>query len=209
MPWMLRIGLTGGIACGKSYSLREFEKLGVYPIDADRIAHRLIEPGQAGYEPVVEAFGPDFLDREHRIDRKRLGRLVFSNRQARDCLNGILHPLVKEEERRLQASLENELSNVRPRISMTDAALLVETGWHEQYDYIIVVYCRPEIQLCRLMFRDQIPEEQAIQRIASQMPLLEKVKYADYIIDNSSKLSDTREQIHNVFADLLTLLEGN
>ena len=115
---MLKVGLTGGIACGKSYSLKEFEKLGVHPIDADRIAHRLIEPGQPGYEPVLEAFGEEFLDSKRRIDRKRLGGLVFSDDEARKLLNSILHPLVFKEEDRLQSALQYELSNVRPQVSI-------------------------------------------------------------------------------------------
>jgi dephospho-CoA kinase len=204
---MLKVGLTGGIACGKSYSLKEFEKLGVHPIDADKIAHRLIEPGQPGYDPVVAAFGREFLDSDQRINRKMLGKLVFADDQARARLNTILHPLVFAEEQRLQTALQYELSNVRPQVSMTDAALMIETGRYSQYDVLIVVYCRSEIQLCRLMFRDQIPEEQARRRVAIQMPLLEKVKYADYVIDNSGKLSDTRQQIHHIFADLRTRFE--
>lgn len=201
---MLKVGLTGGIACGKSYTLREFHKLGVYPIDADKIAHEVIQPGQPAYDRIIEAFGKDILDSERRIDRKLLGATVFSNKEARLTLNSIVHPYVVEAEEHQLAALEYELSNLRPAMAMVDAALMVETGLYKKYDVLIVVYCHSEIQLRRLMWRDKIPFDEALLRIDSQMPLLEKVKYADYIIENSGKLSNTQEQIRQTFAELTT-----
>lgn len=201
---MLTVALTGGIACGKSYSLKEFEKLGVFPIEADRIAHEAISMGKPAYQKILEQFGESVLDSGGQIDRKELGRLVFSDARARERLNEIVHPYVFERETQIRHAIQDELSTVSPLISMTDAALMVETGWYRNYDVVIVVYCHPEIQLRRLTQRDRISEEEARRRIESQMPQLQKVCYADYLIENSGKLLTTREQIHHVFADLKT-----
>ncbi len=204
---MLKVGLTGGIACGKSFALKEFEKLGVYGIDADEIAHSVIEVGQPAFQKVVEEFGEEILDPVGGIDRKKLGKVVFADEQARQRLNGIVHPHIFEEERRQLEALENPLSNLRPAIAMVDAALMVETGSYRRYDKLLVVYCRPEIQLRRMLFRDNISEEDALRRIASQMPVFEKVKFADYLIENSARVSDTREQIRQIYAELVARSE--
>ena len=199
---MLRVGLTGGIACGKTNALIEFEKLGVYGIDADRISHELIFPGRPAYEEVVETFGNEILNDDGTIDRSRLGTIVFGDGSKRRKLNRIVHPLVLAEEERILSSLEDELSTLRPKIAMVGAALMIEAGFHRKYDVILVVYCHQEIQLRRLMARDGLGEAAALRRIGSQMPLLEKVGYADFVIDNSSRLSDTRRQIHHTFLEL-------
>ncbi len=200
---MLKVGLTGGIACGKSYTLKEFQKLGVYGIDLDQIGHQVIEPDRPAYQKLVDTFGQEILDAEGLIDRKRLGRIVFADETARQRLNAIVHPYIFEEERRRLNALEYPLSNVRPKIVMVDAALMVETGYHKNYDVLIVVYCKVEVQLRRLLYRDKIPNDEALRRIQSQMPLLEKVKYGDYIIENSGKLSKTQEQIRHIHAELM------
>lgn len=200
---MLKVGLTGGIACGKSFTLKEFERLGVSGIDADKIAHHVIEKGKPAYQEVVKAFGEGILQEDGAIDRKKLGKLVFDDPPARHRLNGIVHPYIFEEEHRLLAALEYPLSNLRPKIAMVDAALMIETGSYLRYDKLVVVYCRPEIQIARMLYRDQISEEDALKRINSQLPVLEKVKFADYVIENSGTLSDTREQIRQTYAELV------
>ncbi len=199
---MLRVGLTGGIACGKTNALIEFEKLGVYGIDADQIAHNVIFPDGPGYAEVVKTFGNEILNDDGTIDRSRLGTIVFGDGSKRRELNRIVHPLVFAEEERILRSLEDELSTLRPRIAMVGAALMIEAGSHQRYDVILVVYCRQEIQLRRLMTRDGLGEVEALRRIGSQMPVQEKVGYADFVIDNSSRLSDTRRQIHHTFLEL-------
>lgn len=204
---MLRVGLTGGIACGKSFTLKEFEKLGVYGIDADKISHMVTGKGGSAYPEVVAAFGREIVGDDGEIDRKKLGKLVFSDDESRRKLMSIVHPHIFAEEKRRLEALENPLSNVRPRIAMTDAALMVETGSHKRYDYVIVVYCRQEIQIRRMLYRDLISEEEAQQRIDSQMPVLEKVKYADFIVENSGTLAHTREQIRQIYAELLSRAE--
>lgn len=204
---MLKVGLTGGIACGKSYTLKEFQKLGVYGIDSDEIAHQVISPHGPAFADVVEAFGESVLDAGGRINRKALGSIVFSNPEAREKLNAIVHPHIFAEEDRLLAALESDLSNVRPGIAMVDAALTIETGSYKRYDRLIVVYCHPEIQLRRLMFRDGCTEEEALARMQSQMPVMEKLKFADFVIDNSGKLSNTAEQIQQTYAELVAIQE--
>ncbi len=200
---MLKVGLTGGIACGKSFALKEFERLGVSGIDADEIAHQVIEKGRPAHREVVDAFGDGILQEDGEIDRKALGKLVFGDGEALHRLNGIVHPYIFEEEHRRLAALENPLSNLRPTIAMVDAALMIETGSYSRYDKLVVVYCRPEIQIRRMLYRDQVSEEDALKRINSQLPVLEKVKFADYVIENSGTLSDTREQIRQIYAELV------
>ncbi len=204
MEGVLRVGLTGGIACGKTNALAEFERLGVYGIDADQIGHEVIQPDGSAYSDVVEKFGTEILNEDRTIDRSRLGSIVFSDESRRQDLNQIVHPCILAEQERILRSLEDELSTLRPQVAMVDAALMVETGSYRKYDVILVVYCHQEIQLRRLMTRDGLPESEALLRIRSQMPLLEKVRYADFVIDNSSRLSDTRRQIHHTFLELVS-----
>jgi dephospho-CoA kinase len=204
---MLKVGLTGGIACGKSRTLKQFEKLGACTIDADHLARYLMDPGKPGYQQVIQEFGKEFVGADSRIDRKKLGELVFTDEEARNRLNRIIHPLVFEEERRLIE--EAEFTHRRAPMIIVDAALMVETGSYRNYQVVVMVHCRPEVQVMRLMMRDQLDEEQARNRINSQMPLLEKIKYADYIIENSGKLSNTDEQVKYTFKDLLFRYEEN
>lgn len=199
---MLKVGLTGGIACGKSHILREFHKLGVYTIDADEIAHSAILPHRSAYQKILDTFGKEVLAPDDTIDRKKLGQVIFSNEQARHMLNEIVHPRVRQEEARLTSDFEAEEDPKSP-IIMVDAALMVETGSYRKYDFIVVAYCHPKIQLRRLMSREGLSKEKALQRISSQMPLIDKIKYADYIIENSSRLSETNEQVKHVFIELV------
>jgi len=201
---MLKVGLTGGIGCGKSHVLREFHKLGVYTIDADEIAHEVILPDQSAYEQILETFGTEILASDRTIDRKKLGEKVFSDEKAREKLNRIVHPLVLEEVARRVANFEEREDPTSP-IIMVDAALMVETGSYRKYDSVVVVYCPPQVQLQRVIARDRLSEEEALQRIESQMPLLEKIKYADYIIESSGKLSETKEQVKPIFTELVNL----
>lgn len=203
---MLKVGLTGGIACGKTNTLRQFNKLGAFTIDADQIAREVVKPGQPAYREIVDVFSTEILKRDKTIDRKKLGKVIFSDEAARQKLNKIIHPRVFEEERRLISSHKAQGNNRSP-LAIVDAALMVEAGSYRRYDFVIVVYCHPSIQLKRLISRDGLSEEEALQRIDSQIPMLEKVKYGDYIIENSSKLSDTNQQIRQTFAELMNLYE--
>ena len=204
---MLKVGLTGGIACGKSYVLREFKRLGACVVEADEIAHQVILPGQPAYAGVVEAFGKGILAPDETIDRKKLGARVFANPALLKRLNALVHPAVLEEEARRIAACEQRPVPGPPMV-VVDAALMVEAGTYRRYDFIVVVHCRPAIQLQRLMKRDGLSEEEALQRIRSQMPLAEKVKHADFLIENSGRLSEAKAQVRETFRKLLEMAEG-
>ena len=204
---MLHVGLTGGIACGKSYVLTELCKLGASAIDADQIAHQVIAPGQPAYDEVLTSFGSSILGDNQNIDRKKLGKIVFSDPASREKLNQIVHPHVFEEEERQKADLEAQAGSLSSPILVVDAALMIEAGSYRRYRVVVVVYCQPAVQIQRLMARDRISREEALERIQSQMPILEKIRYGDYLIENSGTLADTRDQVKQVFSELLNLYE--
>ena len=187
--------------------LREFRRLGASAIDADEIAHQVIEPGKPAYEKILASFGSGILTENKTIDRKKLGNIVFSEPALREKLNQIVHPRVFEEEQRQREALEARADQLPSPILVVDAALMIETGSYRRYRVVIVTYCQPAIQIQRLMARDRISEQQAVERIESQMPILEKIRYADYSIENSGKLSDTLDQVKKIFAQLLNLYE--
>jgi dephospho-CoA kinase len=183
---MLRVGLTGGIACGKSAVLRRLSEAGFQTLDLDSVVHELLMPGGRAYGPVVEAFGAEFVQKAGTIDRKALGTFVFADEAQRRRLNAIVHPLVRVEEAR-RAALGAETAGV----FVTDAALLVESGGHLRFDRLVVVYCPVEEQLRRLRARDGLSEADARARIESQMPLDEKRGYAHIEINTSGPSEET------------------
>lgn len=197
---VLEVGLTGGIASGKSTVAHRFVELGAFLIDADAIAHRLLEPGGGAYDSIIERFGRGVLDDEGRIVRARLAQLVFGDAQALAELNAIVHPRVRAEARRLFDACARE--GLAP-IAIYDAALLVETGAHEGLDRLVVVSCSRETQIRRLHDRDGLPRHEAEKRIDAQAPLDEKVALADYVIDTDGPLAATLEETDSVWADLL------
>jgi len=200
---MFRVGLTGGIACGKSNALRCFARLGAHTIDADVIARRVVEPGMPAYQNLLDEFGVSILGKDGQINRKKLGSIVFANPDARQKLNEIVHPHVIEEEERQVSALESGETKSGSRIVIVDASLMIETGTYRKYQVIVVVYCPPAVQLRRLMLRDKISETEARRRIDSQMPTSEKLKYADYVIETSGKLSETFIQVKHVYGELV------
>ena len=196
---MLRVGLTGGIATGKSYVGKVLQELGCELIDADRVAHVVIEPGQPAYDELIVEFGPTILDAEGRIDRARLGAIVFADAARRARLNAIVHPRVYET----QAVWLSEVAARDPRaIAVIDAALMIETGSYRRFDQLIVVHCRPELQLARLQERNGLTLEAAQLRIDAQMPNHEKLAYANFVIDTSTSFEETRRQTEAVFHSL-------
>lgn len=196
---ILKVGLTGGIACGRSTVTRMFEERGCYCIDADRIAHRLIQPPSSTWKGVAECFGEEILNPDQTINRARLGAIVFSNREKRERLNSIVHPQVIEEENRL---IEEYLRSEGKGIVIVDAALIIETGSHRRFDKIVVVYTDEQTQLERLTNRDGLSPEEAKIRIEAQLPLKKKLLYADYKISTSGSLQDTERQVEEVFQTL-------
>jgi len=196
---MLRVGLTGGIATGKSYVGKVLQELGCELIDADRVAHAVIEPGQPAYDELIVEFGPMILDAEGRIDRARLGAIVFADAARRARLNAIVHPRVYET----QAAWLSEVAARDPRaIAVIDAALMIETGSYRRFDQLIVVHCRPDLQLARLQERNGLTLEAAQLRIDAQMPNHEKLAYANFVIDTSTSFEETRRQTEAVFHSL-------
>lgn len=201
---MLKVGLTGSIAVGKSYVLGVLAELGCHVIDADEIAREVVEPGTKGLELIRNAFGDEMLGAEGRLDRSKLGAMVFVDEGKRTQLNALLHPLIiAAQDERI-----SELQEADPNgIVVIDAALMIESGGYRRLDKLIVVYCRPEIQLERLMSRNGLSREAAEQRINSQMPQEEKKKYADFLIDTSGDFANTRAQVEAVFRELRRIQE--
>jgi dephospho-CoA kinase len=197
---MLRVGLTGNIASGKSSAALFFAELGAHVIDADRVAHLLLKSGTPVYRKIVDAFGERILSSTGEIDRRMLGRIVFADADKRLLLNTLTHPAVKTEILRRMGELEQ--SALRG-IIIVDAALMIETGGYKMFHRIIVVTCDPAHQVSRLITRDGLTEEEARARIASQMPMEEKLKLANYAIDASRTLEHTREQVEAIYRDLL------
>ncbi len=199
---MLRVGLTGGIATGKTTVGLMLVELGCHLIDSDRITHELFEPGQPVHREVVAAFGTSAAGPDGRINRSVLGGIVFGDPEARATLNAIVHPAVIE---RQQAWLKEMEAADPPGIAIVDAALMIEVGTYKNYDKVIVVTCAPEIQKQRLRLRSGLSEEEIERRIASQMPMPEKVKHADFVIDNSGDRAQTRRQVQEVNSKLREL----
>jgi dephospho-CoA kinase len=185
---MLRVGLTGGIACGKSHVLRRLAEAGLPTLDLDAVAHEVTAPGGSAHAEVLSGFGPRILAPDGSIDRKALGAIVFSDRTARAHLNAIVHPRVRAEEARRAAAHAGDPSGV----FVTDAALLVESGVHLRFDRLVVVHCSPEEQLRRLIARDGLSEGAARARIDSQMPIVEKRRFAHFDVDTTGSVEDTQ-----------------
>ena len=196
---MLLVGLTGGIATGKSLVSEILRGLGTYIIDADKIAREVVEPQKPAWLEIVEFFGKDIVNKDRTINRKRLGEIVFNDPVKKRKLEEIVHPRVIEEESRMV----KEYLKIKPDgIVIIDAALLIEAGSHKRVDKLIVVYSDKETQTKRLMERDGLSRPDAEKRIASQMPLDEKVKMADFVIDNSKGIEGTQRQTIDIFNKL-------
>ena len=196
---MNKVGLTGGIASGKSMVCELFRAKGCHIIDADKVAHELIRRGRSCYDPVVREFGRQVLDVSGEIDRKKLGAIVFDDKVRLETLNSILHPEVTRAILSDLAQLESEKQNSRP---IVDASLMIESGFYKCFNSLIVVTCAPRQQVERLIARNRMSEEQAMRRIALQMSLAEKVRFADYVIDNSGTVDRTQEQVNQLFRQL-------
>jgi len=199
---MLRVGLTGSIGVGKSYVSSVFVELGCYLLDADETAREVVSPGTSGLSEIVAEFGTDVLNPDATLNRKQLGAIVFGDQQKRLKLNAILHPRIIE--RQDQILSQQELIDPNG-IAIVDAALMIESGGYKRFDKLIVVHCRPEVQLQRLMLRSGLSRDEAQQRIDSQMPQEEKQKYADYLIDSSDGFEVTHQRTVEVYNQLVQL----
>ncbi len=197
---VLRVGLTGGIATGKSTIASMLRDLGAFVLDADRIVHELLEPGGAAFAEVVGRFGDTILDASGRVDRGRLGATVFADERARQALEAIVHPkVIAEIERRIRDRAE---AGAPAPLAFVDAALLVESGFHRAFDRIVVAVCGRERQIERLRERG-MGREEAESRLAAQAPDGAKLAAADYVVDTGGSLEDTRAQVACLHAALL------
>jgi len=194
---MQKIGITGGIASGKSAVAAILRELGFHVLDADGLAHRLTEPGQPAHEEVLKEFGADLATSDGRIDRPKLGAMVFADPARLARLNAIVHPRVGEATFRQFEEWQRNGSDA----VFVEAALLIEAGMHKKLDGLVVAWCEPEQQLERLLARG-MSETEARRRIAAQMPVEEKIRFATEKIDCSGSLEHTRQQVQTLAAKL-------
>jgi dephospho-CoA kinase len=194
---MLRVGLTGGFASGKSFVGHALAEMGCLLVKADEIGHLVLEPAGEAYYAVIEEFGRDILDANASIDRRVLAGRVFGQPERLAKLNALVHPPVR-------ARIEKLLAEFAERdpdgIVIIEAAILIETGTYRGYDRLILVVCGKEQQIKRAMARDHLEREEVVDRLSRQMPLAEKVKYADYVIDTSGTKESTIQQTREVYA---------
>jgi dephospho-CoA kinase len=196
---MLRVGLTGSIGVGKSFVSAVLAELGGHVIDADVTAREVVAVGSKGLAKVAETFGASVLQEDGTLDRATLGAIIFADEKQRQLLNSILHPFIiaaQDEQLRAWEALDPN------GIGLVDAALMIESGGYRRFDKLIVVHCRTEVQLARLMARNNLSADEARQRIAAQMPQEEKMRYADFLIDNSGDHAETRRRTEEVFQAL-------
>lgn len=198
----MKVGLTGGLATGKSFVGTALKDLGCYLIEADALGHEVLEPGGEAYEGVVREFGAEILLADGAIDRKRLAAIVFADREKLAALNRLVHPPVL---RRLEA-MEAEIGARDPEaIVVVEAAVLIEAGVHGRFDKLILAVCREEQQIERAVARGDGTREEVLARIRRQMPLEEKRKFADYVIDTSGSKEETLRQVRAVYDQLRSL----
>jgi dephospho-CoA kinase len=200
MRRFLLVGLTGGIATGKSTVNAMLASPSVRVVDADALAREVVEPGTPAYKQIVAEFGQEVLQADGRLDRGRLGEIVFADAAKRKRLEAITHPAIRARFEKIMADLERAGFD---GILIWDASLLVEGGGNKNMDRVVVVTTDPATQLRRLMERDRCSEETARARTASQMPLAIKARYADYVIDNSGTREQTEARVREVYTALL------
>ncbi len=202
---MLRVGLTGGLASGKSFVGHALADLGCYLIEADKLGHEVMLPGGEAYDAIVREFGPSVLDPEGRISRRKLSGIVWTDPERLATLSALVHPPVQEREEKRMA----EIARADPRaIVVVEAAILVETGRYKSFDRLIVVTCTLERQMERALQRGSYNKEEILARLSRQLPLEEKLRVADYVIDTSGSKEATLEQVRKVYGALRSLGGG-
>jgi dephospho-CoA kinase len=199
---VLTVGLTGGLASGKSFVGHALADLGCLLIEADILGHQVMEPGAEAYGGIVREFGRDILNQDGAINRRFLAREVFGNPERLEKLNALVHPPVRAR----AAALAAEFEAANPGgIAVTEAAILIETGRHTSFDRLVVAVCTEQQQIDRAMMRDHLTREEVLDRMRRQMPLEEKVKYSDYVIDTSGTKEHTLVQTREVYQSLRSL----
>ena len=197
---MLRVGLTGGLATGKTSVGNILVSLGCHLLKADELGHQVLLPGGEAYDAVVKEFGPSLVGPDGQILRRQLGQVVFADPAKLARLNALIHPLVIARE---EAWIRSIAAQDDRAICVVEAAILIETGSYRRFQRMVLVVCEEEQQIERAMKRDGISREEALSRIRNQMPLSEKRKYAHYIIDTSGTLEATGHQVRAVYKSLL------
>lgn len=192
-------GLTGGIASGKSFALHIFKDLGAYVIDYDELSREVVLPCSKAWWKIMEFFDKDIFKKDLKIDRKKLRRIVFDDLKKKEILEEIIHPEARKERiKRVEA-----IKKIEPNaVIVVDTPLLIEKGNPKEFDVIVVVYISEEMQIRRLKERDRITKEDAIKMLKMQMPLREKLKFADFVINNEGTEKETREQVRKIYKEL-------
>lgn len=199
---MLKVGLTGSIAVGKSFVLECFRELGCHVLDADKTARDVVAVGTDGLAEIVDHFGREILAADGSLDRKRMAAIVFADGSKRELLNSIVHPRVFAAQNEWLANIERNDPNA---IAIVDAALLIESGGYRRFDKLVVVWCESAIQFERLMLRDSLDQKTAGQRVAAQLSQDEKKNFADFLIDTSAGFDDAKRQVNEVYNELVLL----
>lgn len=199
----LIVGLTGGIVSGKSTVALMFKDLGAKIVDADKLGHSVILPHKPAWEKIVKIFGKGILQNDLTIDREKLGKIVFANQPLLKKLNEITHPEITKIIKKEIDSVKNKTYNQQKTL-IIDAALIYETKIDRLMEKIIVVYIDEDEQIKRLIKRNNLSKDEALQRIKSQMPMKEKVKMADYVVDNSDSLDKTKKQVEKIWKNLVS-----
>jgi len=199
---MLKVGLTGGIASGKSTVSEAFARLGAKVLDADEVAREVVLPGKPAWTKLRHTFGSEFFHPDGRLNRSKLRRLVFADPEQRSRLNAIVHPEVMRE---IDFRFEQLTSSAEHAVVLVDIPLLIEVGVAHRFDKVVVVYATENVQIKRLMQRDGLSREEARQALSVQIDLREKAKKADFVIDNSGTPGETQAQVEKVWQELLEL----
>lgn len=202
---MRNIGMTGGIGSGKNQVAEMFKKLGFYTIDSDISSRKVMAKGGPAYEKIVSFFGSDILDEKGDILRKKLGDIVFNDKEKLKILENIVHPAIYEYERKERSKIYGRDDKA---VVITHAALIIESGSIDKYDALIVISCPDSIQVERVIQRDNFTREKAENIVAHQMPNEERLKYADFIIDNSSSLDNLYEEVKRVYNLIMQINYG-
>jgi dephospho-CoA kinase len=200
---MIVVGLTGGLATGKSSVARLFQDCGGIVIDADVLAREAVEPGRPAWRDIVRVFGKKVLQPDRALDRRTLGRIVFGSRAKLKQLNAIVHPRVAREQNRLTREI---VSKEPDAVIIYDAPVLIEAGAHKRMNKIIVVAADQATQIKRLCNRSHFSRAEALRRIRSQLPLAQKVKLADYVIDGTLSFEQTKNEVQRIYAELQRLV---
>ncbi|MFH1057574.1 MAG: dephospho-CoA kinase [Pseudomonadota bacterium] len=199
---MLEVGLTGGIASGKSTVAAMFVELGAHLVDTDQLARQVVEPGSAGLNEIVAAFGTGVLGPDGGLDRRRVREIVFADPAARARINAITHPRIGVL---AAAELKRWAAADPAGVALVDVPLLFESGWQARHPVTVLVYVPAAVQVARLMARDQVDRAAALAALSAQMDIEQKRAMAQFVVDNSGSLADTHRQVKAVWAELKAL----